>query len=107
MPSLLLHVNRPADALYFCQQWLAYSSDSNRELPRIKFGKPSAKPLKIVQVEKMSRFPDLQMIHSAALSAFMTYGDVKLSRQYLHIAVQYPHILIKVIGRFKERGKSC
>ncbi|KAE9392954.1 hypothetical protein BT96DRAFT_887634 [Gymnopus androsaceus JB14] len=103
MAPLLLHVGRPADALYFCQQWLSDWSSSD-ELPKgIKFKAPFKKPLTKAEIERMSKYVDLQMIHSATLSAFMLYGDVELSRQYLHIAVQYPHVLIKVIGKFKER----
>ncbi|KAJ7816873.1 hypothetical protein B0H14DRAFT_2602402 [Mycena olivaceomarginata] len=38
----------------------------------------------------------------AALAAFTLDGDSVLARQYLHIAVQYPLVLIKVLGKFRE-----
>ncbi|KAJ7783960.1 hypothetical protein DFH07DRAFT_764329 [Mycena maculata] len=42
-------------------------------------------------------------IYSAALAAFTLDDDSELARQYLHIAVQFPAVLIKVIAKFKER----
>ncbi|KAJ7811284.1 hypothetical protein B0H14DRAFT_2606630 [Mycena olivaceomarginata] len=38
----------------------------------------------------------------AALAAFTLDGDSVLARQYLHIAVQYPLVLIKLLGKFRE-----
>jgi hypothetical protein len=52
----------------------------------------------------MKRWVDLEMVYSAALAAFTLDGNSALARQYLHMAAQYPLVLIKVIGKFKERG---
>ncbi|KAJ7666776.1 hypothetical protein DFH06DRAFT_251173 [Mycena polygramma] len=101
MGALLLHAGRPADALYFTQRWL----ESNEGPPGsgIDFAPPRRTPMTAAQVSKMGKYTDLQMIYSAALAAFTLDGDSELARQYLHIAVQYPNVLIKVLGNMKER----
>ncbi|KAJ7929757.1 hypothetical protein B0H13DRAFT_2538817 [Mycena leptocephala] len=89
MGPLLVRVGRAADALYFTQQWLEVD-----EVPHagIDFAPPRHTPMS-----------DTLMLHSAALAAFTLDGDSELARQYLHIAVQYPGVFIKVLGKFKER----
>jgi hypothetical protein len=102
MPALLLHARRPADALYFAQRWL--ESDEGPPGSGIDFSPPRRTPMTDAQIAKMNKWVDLQMIYSAALAAFTLDGDSSLARQYLHMAAQYPLVLIKVIGKFKERG---
>jgi hypothetical protein len=91
MAGLLLHAGRPADALYFVQCWLQYDEPTATSI--ITFAPPRRTPMPDAQDEKMNRWVDLEMVYSAALA-----------RQYLHMAAQYPLVLIKVIGKFKERG---
>ncbi|KAJ7888611.1 hypothetical protein B0H14DRAFT_2497782 [Mycena olivaceomarginata] len=91
MAGLLLHAGRPADALYFVQCWLQYDEPPTAT-SIITFAPPRRTPMPDAQVEKMKRWVDLEMVYSAALA-----------RQYLHMAAQYPLVLIKVIGKFKER----
>ncbi|KAJ6530223.1 hypothetical protein B0H19DRAFT_1192530 [Mycena capillaripes] len=101
MGALLLHAGRPADALYFTQRWL-----EAKETPPgsgIDFVPPRRTPMTNTQVEKIKQWTDLQMVYSAALAAFTLDGDCELARQYLHLAVKYPNVLIKVLGKFKER----
>ncbi|KAJ7153106.1 hypothetical protein C8R43DRAFT_885952 [Mycena crocata] len=101
MSALLLHAGRPADALYFAQRWLEAA-----ETPPgsgIDFAAPQSTPMTPAQLKAITKYIDLQMIYSAALAAFTLYGDCELARQYLHIAVQYPIVLVKVLGKFKER----
>ncbi|KAJ6545081.1 hypothetical protein DFH09DRAFT_659271 [Mycena vulgaris] len=101
MGALLLHSGRPADALYFTQRWL--ECDETPPGSGIDFGPPRRAPLTAAQLQQVNRFTDLQMIYSAALAAFTLDGDSELARQYLHVAAQFPMVLIKVLGRFKER----
>jgi hypothetical protein len=101
MPSLLLHVRRPADALYFAQQWLECH---NPPSSAIDFVPPRHTPMPATQCQQVAKYADLQMSYSAALAAFMLDGDSELARQCLHIAVHHPAVLVKVLGKFKERG---
>ncbi|KAF8184093.1 hypothetical protein K438DRAFT_1724176 [Mycena galopus ATCC 62051] len=101
MSALLLQAGRPADALYFAQRWL--EADETPPGSGIDFAPPQRAPMTDAQIKKVEKWVDLQMIYSAALAAFILDGDSTLARQYLHIAVKYPSVLIKVIGKFKER----
>jgi hypothetical protein len=103
MGPLLVRVGRAADALYFTQQWLEVD-----EVPHagIDFAPPRHTPMSDTLVQSLTKWYPLQMLHSAALAAFTLDGDSELARQYLHIAVQYPGVFIKVLGKFKERGES-
>jgi hypothetical protein len=103
MAALLLHAGRPADALYFTQRWL--EADETPPGSGFDFAPPRLAPLTTAQLKQVNKFPDLQMIHSAALAAFTVSGDSELERQYLHLAVKFPLVLIKVLGRFKERSR--
>ncbi|KAJ7452720.1 hypothetical protein B0H11DRAFT_1876199 [Mycena galericulata] len=101
MGILLLRAGRPADALYFTQRWL--ERDEGPPGCGIDFAPPRRTPMPDAKYQKTQRYADLQMAYSAALAAFTLDGDSELARQYLHIAAQYPIVLIKIIGRFKER----
>ncbi|KAJ7328713.1 hypothetical protein DFH08DRAFT_916603 [Mycena albidolilacea] len=70
----------------------------------IDFSPPRRTPMTDAQIAKMNKWVDLQVIYSAALAAFTLDGDSSLARQYLHMAAQYPLVLIKVIGKFQERA---
>ncbi|KAJ6530227.1 hypothetical protein B0H19DRAFT_1328299 [Mycena capillaripes] len=96
MGPLLLHVGRPADALYFSQRWL--EADGVPTRAGIDFRPPCRTPMSDALVKSLAEFSSLQMLHSAALAAFTLDGDSELARQYLHIAVQFPWVLIKVLG---------
>ncbi|KAJ7666775.1 hypothetical protein DFH06DRAFT_251179 [Mycena polygramma] len=102
MVPLLLRVGRPADALYFVQRWLE-ADGVPRPGAGIDFGPPRRTPMPDALFQSLARWRPLQMTHSAALAAFALDGDSELARQYLHIAVQHPGVLIKVLGKFKER----
>ncbi|KAJ7187255.1 hypothetical protein C8R46DRAFT_936364 [Mycena filopes] len=103
MGPLLLHAGRPADALYFMQRWFEEDLDPPGE-GAIAFLAPKRTPLSDAEMGKLMRYHSMQMMHSTALATFLLDGDSELARQYLHIAVQYyPGVLIKVLGRFKER----
>jgi hypothetical protein len=102
MTALLLHAGRPADALYFVQCWLQYDELPTATSIYLCTAAPHADA--DAQVENMKRWVDLEMVYSAALAAFTLDGNSALARQYLHMAAQYPLVLIKVIGKFKERG---
>ncbi|KAF7290758.1 Aldo/keto reductase [Mycena indigotica] len=101
MGALLLHANRLEDALYFTQRWIL--ADETPPGSGIDFRAPQRTPMTATQLEQAKKWPDLQMVHSAALATFMLDGDSELARQYLHIAVKYPEVMIKVLGRHKER----
>ncbi|KAJ7758045.1 hypothetical protein B0H16DRAFT_1370752 [Mycena metata] len=109
MGPLLLHVGRPADALYFVRRWLESedeprSEDKHRSKGTLDFAPPKLTPMSGAQIKGLVEYSSLQMVHTAALASFILDGNSVLARQYLHIAVQrFPGILIKVIGKFKER----
>lgn len=89
--SLLLQAGRPADALYFTQQWIN-STDGTPPGSGMDFKEPSSAPL----TQKIKWVHD-EMVYPAALAAFTLWGDCKLARQYLHAAVEAnPQVLIKV-----------
>lgn len=70
----------------------------------IDFAAPRRTPMGDALYQQLSEWTNLQMIYSAALAAFTLDGDSELARQYLHIAAQFPSVLIEVIGKFKEHG---
>ncbi|KAJ7119179.1 hypothetical protein C8R44DRAFT_923196 [Mycena epipterygia] len=101
---LLLHAGRAADALYFMQPWV--ESGGMPPGSGIDFVAPRRTPMSNVLYQQVAEWTDLRMIYSAALAALTLDGDSELARQYLHIAAQFPSVLIKVIGKFKERAEG-
>ncbi|KAJ7763481.1 hypothetical protein B0H16DRAFT_1527951 [Mycena metata] len=112
MGPLLLHVGRPAGALYFVRRWLESedeprSDDEPRSKGTLDLAPPKLTPMSGAQIKGLMKYSSLQqtitalqMVHTAALATFILDGDSVLARQYLHIAVQrFPGILIKVIGK--------
>ncbi|KAJ6510892.1 hypothetical protein C8R45DRAFT_1089026 [Mycena sanguinolenta] len=85
----------------FAQRWL--EAEETPAGSGIDFARPRRTPMNDAQIDKMKKWVNLQMIYSAALAAFTLDGDSALARQYLHIAVKYPVVLIKILGKFKER----
>ncbi|KAJ7185172.1 hypothetical protein GGX14DRAFT_555431 [Mycena pura] len=79
MGALLLHAARPSDALYFTQRWL--EADETPRGSGIDFAPPRRTPMTAPQLERAQ--------------------DCR-ARQYLHTAVRYPTVLIKVIGKSKR-----
>ncbi|KAJ6613951.1 hypothetical protein B0H10DRAFT_1951098 [Mycena sp. CBHHK59/15] len=100
-PYMRLLGTLPADALYFTQQWL--ECDETPSGSGIDFAPPRRTAMMDMQYQNVAKWTDLQMIYSAALAAFTLNSDCELARQYLHIAVQFLTVLIKVLGKFKER----
>ncbi|KAK7028501.1 hypothetical protein R3P38DRAFT_928192 [Favolaschia claudopus] len=100
---LLIRVGRAVDALYFTQKWLEVVDRPPGS--GVDFDSPRRTPMSDTEYEKRKAgWNDLQISHSAALAAFICDGDTPLARQYLHLAVQVtPSVLIKVIGKYKER----
>ncbi|KAJ7607591.1 hypothetical protein FB45DRAFT_948030 [Roridomyces roridus] len=103
MGPLLLHAGRPVDALYFARAWL--ESGGPPRGSEVDFAPPNRAAMTPEELEDVTNpFMNLQTIYSAALAAFTVDGDSELARQYLHLAVsKFPAVLIKVLGKFKER----
>lgn len=100
--SLLLKADRPADALYFAQAWLAPEADSG-EPPHqggTAFAKPSSEPVSAAREEEMSKWKKANLPYTAALASFKLFGDCPAARQYLRMAAKLnPIILIKILSK--------
>ncbi|KAF7305414.1 MYND-type domain-containing protein [Mycena chlorophos] len=102
-PAVLIHAGRTADALYFTQSWLEANRNGTPKGKPLKFAPPRLTPMSSKLLKRVGEWVNVQFVHSAALATFMLDGDSELARQYLHLAVQYPAVLIKVLGKFRER----
>ncbi|KAJ6551076.1 hypothetical protein B0H10DRAFT_1727820, partial [Mycena sp. CBHHK59/15] len=103
MGALLLHAWRPADVLYFMQQWL--ECDEMPSGSGIDFAPPRRTAMTGAQHQKVTKWTDLQMIYSASLAAFTLNGDCELARQYLHITMQFLTVVKDRV--LHECGNPC
>ncbi|KAJ7624460.1 hypothetical protein FB45DRAFT_1086110, partial [Roridomyces roridus] len=106
MGPILLHAGSPADALHFLRAWI--EADGVPPHAGIDFASANLDvdraPMPPSVLKRVSKWNNLQMVHSAALAAFTLDCNSELARQYLHIAVSSnPAVMIKVLGKFKER----
>lgn len=102
--SLLLKADRPADALYFVQAWIAPEADSGEPPYRggTAFAKPSSEPVSTAREEKLSKWEKASFLYTAAFASFKLFGDCPAARQYLRIAAKLnPIILIKILSKRK------
>ncbi|KAH7884974.1 hypothetical protein F5I97DRAFT_1830249 [Phlebopus sp. FC_14] len=85
--SVLLHCNRPSDALSFAHTWLV----QRHEVPRggTNFTASSSACLSSSQEESMSKYGNGAMAHTAAIASFKVFGDCDLSRHYVCFFVAY------------------
>ncbi|KAJ7020722.1 hypothetical protein C8F04DRAFT_285669 [Mycena alexandri] len=117
LTSLLVRLERYADALSLCQKWITASESSSPldviipmsprpELGGTAFDPPHRELLSVVDMDSMianrQKEEGVQgaVVHNAALSTFKLWGDCPQSRQYLELAARInPLILFKILGQ--------
>ncbi|KAK7045140.1 hypothetical protein R3P38DRAFT_3433879 [Favolaschia claudopus] len=99
LAPLLIRTNRPADALFFCQQWI-HSQFTNIDNTNSAFRPPSGnEPLSPEMYDAGKA--ECAMVHNAALAAFHVWGgESALAQQLLGLAARSnPAIFARVLGR--------
>ncbi|KAL0945608.1 hypothetical protein HGRIS_014763 [Hohenbuehelia grisea] len=101
--SLLLLINRPADALFFSQIWLTGSARGGAIPTRGGTAFPSTPPEKKLFDSEEERGADMMdgtHLYTMALAAFKLWGDSAEACQFLSMAARAnPHILIRILGK--------
>ncbi|RDB23903.1 hypothetical protein Hypma_009261 [Hypsizygus marmoreus] len=98
--SVLIRIDRYADALYFAQMWLMGTEKGDTPIRGgIAFSAPTKELLPLEREKLLSEWGEGSLLHTAALASFKLWGDCPQSRQYLKMAASaQPNILLKVLG---------
>ncbi|KAH8827680.1 hypothetical protein DL96DRAFT_1527549 [Flagelloscypha sp. PMI_526] len=104
--SVLLHLNRNSDALYFSQFQIGQILQPAPYPPYggTLFSNPRRSLLDKDQERRLEDWVPGYTLYTAALSSFRLWGaDSHEARQYLHLAVRAnPHILVRVLGKVSK-----
>lgn len=109
--TLLLKVNRPADALSFIQQWLELEVCETGSPPLrggCVFKTPSQEPMPRSTVKKLGKYTQSNLVYTAAVATFKSWGDCELARQYLVIASKLNSTILRgvILSKIDQPSKS-